>query len=623
MRNMSWMMLATLGLVCAACGGEASPGRIEFTMALSNLPPMPARMGVYEGWALVQGLPVSTGRFVVDVSTNPAQVLTEGGQSLGPITAARFGPASTGLGNQFPFIVSATGFFITIEPPEPSDGVPSNCIVMAGDFVGTSAALSMAGVAHGQVDWSLGDHSAASAVVRSASPTNGNLNPDQGLWFVSDAAGTQPGFDLLPPRTDGWRYEAWTLGFLADGPLPVTSQSMGIFTQASGRDRDAMSSPTRGSAGPGYPFPGADFLTSVSESYSALALNDGQHEVRITLEPVDDNAESPFPVTLLSAPIPTNAVVNGASAANISLQAVPLPELTLSATAAAVSITGDGLRDLGGAERGEYVLWAVMPPLSEPVIVARVFIVGGLVRAATTNLIVGAPSNVVLTAANTGLGAGFPNVSLATTVFVTIEAQGGPSFGLPSGAPLYAGAMTAGSSTLTLAGVQGYGLGDFTEIEGSCILAAPTRLPSTSGNDSNGVWFVDLATRAPALDLPTLALANWCYEGWVVNTATGETRSTGKFRSPQGHDGDWQSAPGHDLGQGYAAPGADFLLPWQREVEQGLGGAVIVSMVPLDYGHPSVHSPFTLFYGGTPLSGGGVSTLVNMAASWPSASVSY
>lgn len=621
MRMLRLSMLCGLLLTLAACGGEASPGRIEFTLTLTGLPVLPARMGFYEGWALVSGVPVSTGRFTIDASTSPATVRLASGAALGPVTGAAFGPASTGLGSAFPLITTASGFFITIEAPGAMSGVPSNCVVMAGDFTGSTSALSMSGVAHGNTNWSLGSHQAASAAVLKASPSDGNAHPEQGLWFVGDAAGMTPGFTGLPVHSDGWRYEAWTTDGVPGTPA-APGRSMGTFTSAAGRDADALSSPTRGIANPGFAFPGADFLTAFSASGAAIALADGAHEVLITIEPAEDNAEGPFPITILGAAIPASAVAGGVTAADITLAPVALPALTLAATAADVTLTGDGFREQGGAHRGEYVLWAALPPLSEPVLVARLVREAGLMRSVTTGLLVGSPSNVVLTAFNTGLGAAFPDLGTATTAFITFEAQGGPSFGLPNGAPLYAGAVSAGSASLTVAGTTGLGLADFSSAAGTCILAAPTRSAGTPGNDGNGLWFVDRTARQPSLTLPALPF-NWKYEGWVRNTTTGVFTSTGKFRSTTAADENAQSAPGHDLGVGYAAPGADFLSAWQRDLPASVAANVLVTLVPAGWSSLHQPAPFALFFGAAPLAGGGMNALANLASSWPSGSVSY
>ncbi len=621
MRTLRLSMFCGLLLTLAACGGEASPGRIEFTLSLTGLPPLPTRMGAYEGWAIVNGLPVSVGRFNIDASTAPATVRLLSGAALGPVTGATFGPASTGLGGAFPLITTASGFFITIEAPDAVRGVPTNCVVMAGDFTGPACALTMAGIAHGGTNWTLGAHQAASAAVLKASPSDGNAHPEQGLWFVGDVAGATPGLADLPLRQDGWRYEAWTTDG-APGAPALAGRSLGTFAGAVGRDADALASPTRGVANPGFAFPGADFITAFSAVGNPVSLSDGAHEVFVTIEPAEDNAEGPFPLTILSTAIPASAVVGGVTAADINLVQVALPSLALAATAADVTLSGDGFREQGGAQRGEYVLWAALPPLSEPVLVARLVRDAGVMRSVATGLIVGAPGNVVLTAFNTGLGAAFPDLGSATTAFITFEAQGGPAFGLPNGAPLYAGAVSAGSANLTVQGTAGLGLANFGAAAGTCILAAPTRLAGTPGDDSYGLWFVDRATRLPSLTLPELPF-NWKYEGWVRNTVTGVTTSTGKFRAALAADEDRHSAPGHDLGLGYAAPGADFLLVWQRTVPASVAANVLVTLVPQGWSRLHQPSPFALFFGAAPATAGSMSTLANLASSWPSANVSY
>ena len=91
-----------------------------------GLPDSGTMRGHYEGFAVVNGQAISTGKFVV-LGTGPGALIMNPEQTLtfGTAMRAEFGPSSTLLGQDFPFINDATHFFITIEPDGDSDPAPS------------------------------------------------------------------------------------------------------------------------------------------------------------------------------------------------------------------------------------------------------------------------------------------------------------------------------------------------------------------------------------------------------------------------------------------------------------------------------------------------------------------
>ncbi len=159
----------------------------------------------YEGWAIVGGSPVSTGKFNLDSNGNLVDLngmeITNGEFNLG-------GDLS-----------SATEFVLTIEPTGDIDDIPAMTHYLAGDVSGGSAMLS---VGHSSA---LGnDFLSSTGNYILATPTNGaNTDENSGIWFLDLSSGSPAQGLFLPTLPDGWKYEGWTV---IDG-TPVTT---GTFT---------------------------------------------------------------------------------------------------------------------------------------------------------------------------------------------------------------------------------------------------------------------------------------------------------------------------------------------------------------------------------------------------------
>ena len=219
----------------------------------------------YEGWILVDGSPVTTGVFTVDANGTPSKTSFD-------IDADQ--------------LEKSTAFILTIEPSPDNDPNPSEVHILAGDFSGTNATLS---VDHGAA---LGnDFTAATGTYILATPTDGmNNNEKSGVWFLDPTAGPGPGLDL-PTLPDGWKYEGWAV----IGGTPV---STGTFRSASGSDDSALFSGTI--AGPGYP--GEDFLENAPSGLSFPTDLAGTTIV-VSIEPSPDNSAAPFLLKPLVAPV--------------------------------------------------------------------------------------------------------------------------------------------------------------------------------------------------------------------------------------------------------------------------------------------------------------------------------
>ncbi len=226
----------------------------------------------YEGWLLVDGVPVSTGLFTVD--------------SNGTLSSTSFEvPAEA--------IDAATKFILTIEPNPDPDPNPSAQKLIAGDFNGNSAAISTA------TDPAVGDFSAAAGNFFLRTPTDemsgtgNNGNDENGVWFG------QPGMPptatlVLPDLPEGWIYEGWVIGDA--GPL-----STGTFSSIDQMDDNAgLSTSFSGTENPGPPIPGEDFFNNAPTG-ETFPLDVRGRTVVITVEPVPDNSPLPFTLKPLAA----------------------------------------------------------------------------------------------------------------------------------------------------------------------------------------------------------------------------------------------------------------------------------------------------------------------------------
>ncbi|MCA9589477.1 MAG: anti-sigma factor [Myxococcales bacterium] len=209
---------------------------------------------VYEGWLLVDGAPVSAGRFSL---TDPSRALYFSG------------PRSV--------LDRATAYILTIEPKVGDDPAPSKTHVLAGDIMrGYGYPRASLTISHKAA---LGtDFSTAAGSYFLQTPTS--PEPDdyaQGIWFLNPGAGT-PSLSL-PTLPEGWVYEGWVVG--ADGPV-----STGRFKVATGADSDGAGPAAGPNAGP--PFPGQDFITPPRNLVGG--------KVVISVEPEMDDSPAPFAI---------------------------------------------------------------------------------------------------------------------------------------------------------------------------------------------------------------------------------------------------------------------------------------------------------------------------------------
>lgn len=225
----------------------------------------------YEGWLIVDGSAVSAGIF--HVGTN------------GDLSRTTFKLNASDVDN-------ASAYILTIEPSPDSDPNPSSVHILAGDFSGNSATISVDHSSAIDTDFT---SSTGSYIL--ATPTDGGSMTDEksGVWWLDPAGGPGAGLSLSSLPT-GWKYEGWVV-------INGTPVSTGTFSNALGSDDSAPFSGT--TAGP--MFPGEDFLMN-APSGLAFPTDLSGATVVISVEPSPDNSEAPFLLKPLVGQVPASAV---------------------------------------------------------------------------------------------------------------------------------------------------------------------------------------------------------------------------------------------------------------------------------------------------------------------------
>ncbi|MDP6946926.1 MAG: hypothetical protein QF464_22445 [Myxococcota bacterium] len=187
-------MLLTLTLAAAGCDTAnttpaASPdsdtpmatATRTLELAFEGLEPLGGDY-VYEGWIIVDDMPVSTGRFTVD--------------EAGLLNPATFEIAEADA-------EAATTFVLTIEPGEGDDPAPSHVHVLGGNFSDGATDLTIDHPA------ALGDsfvEAAGSFILET--PTSADVADDfhQGIWWLQMTDEGPAASLTLPALPEGWVY---------------------------------------------------------------------------------------------------------------------------------------------------------------------------------------------------------------------------------------------------------------------------------------------------------------------------------------------------------------------------------------------------------------------------------
>lgn len=248
-----FIAMVAIGVLSVSCSNDDDNGSntSELTINLSGLDALGSDF-VYEGWIIVNGSPITTGRFTSVTFPQTFSVETD-------------------------LLTEATTFVLSIEPAVDPDPGPAATKILVGDFNGNSASVSTAIV---------GDFSNASGSFFLRTPTDetgtNNGNDENGIWFGTPGMPPTPNF-ILPTLPDGWVYEGWVVGDL--GPL-----STGTFTVFNSVDDAAPFSETT-QAGP--PIPGEDFFLNAPQG-ETFPLDIRGRTVVISVEPFPDDSPAPF-----------------------------------------------------------------------------------------------------------------------------------------------------------------------------------------------------------------------------------------------------------------------------------------------------------------------------------------
>ena len=274
----------------AAVMADADGATRTLSLGFDDLPTL-GSSHVYEGWLIVDGNPVTSGRFSVE--------------SDGTLNPATFEIQASDAND-------ATLFVLTIEPATGDVPEPSDTHVVAGAFSDGSATLSIDHAAALGTDF----EDAAGSFVLNTPTTTTNDDAGQGIWFLTPGDPLQASL-TLPELPNGWAYEGWVVDTSGSSPMPI---STGRF-----RDPAAMDSDGAGGsiAGPEEfpPFPGQDYINPARDLTS-------DHVAVISVEPEPDDSPSPFQLKPLAT-----MIADGVGAENIQTLENGIAANTISGTA--------------------------------------------------------------------------------------------------------------------------------------------------------------------------------------------------------------------------------------------------------------------------------------------------
>ncbi len=258
------LLLCLLVSGFVACDNDDEDPDQDLVVQLSNLPTLNDGFQ-YEGWIIVDGAAISTGTFDATGNVTTSIDRTQ--------------------------LEDATRYVLTIEPdPDPSAD-PSSTHILAGDFNGNVAALT---IGHSAALGS--DFTDATGKYILATPTNGADNDENsGVWWLDNSNPPAVAGLSLPDLADGWKYEGWAV---IDG----TPVSTGTFTDINAADEaDEFSGDT-----PGPAYPGEDFLVNAPDGLT-FPTDLSEANVVISIEPDPDDSALPFFLKPLAHQVPANA----------------------------------------------------------------------------------------------------------------------------------------------------------------------------------------------------------------------------------------------------------------------------------------------------------------------------
>lgn len=278
---------AAIALSLVACGGGSSDNTVSMRLGnIENLETLGDDFE-YEGWLIVDGSAVSTGKFDT-VINDEGDTVTE--------------PASFDL--DLTQANAASTFVLTIEPAvEDAAGelAPADTHILAGPIAdGVSEIITDHPGAFSS------DFSESEGTFIVATPTNGNATPTRGIWYLDNSSGAAVPSVKLPVLPAGWVYEGWVAG--PEGPVSTgtftsgdadDSIAEGVLADVTGADSDnagpAAGRDAEGNLNAGPPFPGQDFVDPELVVVGLTSV--------ISVEPFPDNSTAPFVMKPLIGPI--------------------------------------------------------------------------------------------------------------------------------------------------------------------------------------------------------------------------------------------------------------------------------------------------------------------------------
>jgi hypothetical protein len=310
MKNLRTLMLMAATIMMMALPAVAA----ELTLSFENLAPLDESTdGLYEGWAIVNGAPISTGVFNVDAS---GQAVLPGG-----------GAPTTFMVDDS--IGMASAIKISIEPVGDMDPAPSGLIVLTGNVEGENTALVTALPCLDMLMTSEGGYILATPSDNAEDETN----DDMGIWFLT-VPGPMAGLTGLPDLGSNWTYEGWVVDVSGSSPMPYTT---GTFNMGEGFDSDEA-----GCNAGGPPFPGQDYVAF--HCGPELDLDSGDFATVISIEPVPDNSPAPFMFKPLAGMISVDALMGGNMMDNQVGATFPTGTATITGTVAVSQSTLGSLK---------------------------------------------------------------------------------------------------------------------------------------------------------------------------------------------------------------------------------------------------------------------------------------
>jgi hypothetical protein len=297
--------------LCVLVAVPASAVGPDLILTFANLEPLDPAVEVYEGWAILDGAPVSTGVFNVN----------EAGETVDPTTGEVIESFVQSVD-----ISSATDIKISIEPADDADPGPSGLIILGGMLDGEMASLAtgLEAVAEAMGCYIL------------ATPSDNamdDMNDNQGIWWLQ-MPGPVAGLTDLPDLGSAWTYEGWVVDMSGGMPMPYTT---GTFSMGDGFDSDMA-----GPMGGGPPFPGQDFVEY--QGGPVLDLASGSFAAVISIEPVPDNSPMPFQLKPLAGMIAQGAT--GGCVDNQTTATFPSGVAQLNGSVATEAISLSGVKEI-------------------------------------------------------------------------------------------------------------------------------------------------------------------------------------------------------------------------------------------------------------------------------------